>query len=114
MTLALVSCAAAVAAPQCMKLSIVGNEFTFLEMILNVLVGTGYSGSPQWLLCVGRSIVVCIPGKWGIVCWFVGGTWEGVGVSVGVCGVSGCCLMVFSVLGRVFAIVLCWGLCHAL
>jgi len=46
-TLASVSCAAAVAARQCRKLSVMGNEFTFLEMILNVFSGTGKSGSSQ-------------------------------------------------------------------
>jgi len=51
----------------------VGSEFTFFEMILNVFVGTGKSGSPQWSFLVGGSMVVCILGWLVIVFWFGGG-----------------------------------------
>jgi len=70
------------------KLSVVGKEFTFLEISRNVFGGVGLSGSPQCILLAGESIVVCMLVGLGMVCWWVGDACVGVGVSGGVIGVS--------------------------
>jgi len=102
MMFASISSTAVAATRQCRKLLVVGNEFTFFDIIRNVFAGTGWIGSPQWLLCVGGSRGVCIPVWFCIVCWLICAC-VSVGylvVLVGYLGSGGCwcfvCFLLFS------------------